>query len=232
MEFKPYLVRELVEEGADVRTFKLVSPDGKVPSYKAGHFFLIRLPDDSGKLINRPYSVASAPWEDALWFCIKRKGAFPQFLWKLKAGDKVDADGPYGIFLLRPEDTERVFIGGGVGISALRSMILQTIRDGKVAHLFHSAHTQDSLIYYKEFEELAKTNPNFRFHPSITGETVPLGWNGSTERIGVEQLKRALGGLDGKTFYLCGSKEMAGGLAIALISAGVPKEMVKKDEWG
>ena len=80
MEFKQYLVREIVEEGADVRTFKLVSPDGKVPPYKAGHFFLIRMPDGAGKLINRPYSVASAPWEDALWFCIKRKGSFPEFL--------------------------------------------------------------------------------------------------------------------------------------------------------
>jgi ferredoxin-NADP reductase len=232
MEFKQYLVREIVEESPDVRTFKLIQPDAKLPPYKPGHFFLIRLPDGNGKLTHRPYSVASAPWEDALWFCIKRKGTFPQFIWKLEMGSRVEVDGPYGIFLLRPDDAERVFIGGGVGISALRSMILQSLKEGKVTHLFHSAHTIDGLIYFMEFKALSEKEPNFKFHPSITGETVPLGWNGSTERIVADQLKRALGGLDGKTFYLCGSKEMAGGLAIALAAAGVPKERIKKDEWG
>ncbi len=232
MEFLPYLVREIIEESPDVRTFKLVLPDGSVPRYQAGHFFLLRLPDDNGKLTHRPYSVASAPWEESLWFCIKRKGTFPQFLWKLKKDDRVGVNGPYGIFLLQPNDTERVFIGGGVGISALRSMILQTLKEGKIAHLFHSAHTKDGLIYYNEMLALSQSEPNFKFYPSITGETAPMGWKGSTERIGVDLLKRTLGGLDNKTFYLCGSKEMAGGLAIALATAGVPKERIKKDEWG
>jgi len=45
-------------------------------------------------------------------------------------------------------------------------------------------------------------------------------------------LKRELGALSGKTFYLCGSKEMAGSLAASLAVEGVPKENIRKDEWG
>ena len=47
-----------------------------------------------------------------------------------------------------------------------------------------------------------------------------------------EMLKEKLGPLENRTFYICGSKEMAGGLAAALLAEGVPKEKVKKDEWG
>lgn len=232
MEFREFVVAKITDESEDVRTLRLARADGAVPQYQPGHFFLLRLPDDTGKPTHRPYSAASAPWEGMLSFCIKRKGTFPQYLWKLQQGDRVEVGGPYGIFLLRPEDDERVFIGGGVGISSLRSMILQTVKEGKKASLFHSAHTRGGLIYFGEMEKLAQENQHFRFFPSISGPEAPEGWGGLRERIGVETLKGPLGTLEGKTFYLCGSKEMAGGLANALAEAGVPKERIKKDEWG
>jgi len=232
MEFKEYIVVDITDESSEVRTFKLKRHDGALPPYQSGHFFLLQLPDGNGKLTHRPYSVASAPWEDCLQFCIKRKGTFPNYLWKLVNGSRILVDGPYGIFLLKPDDTERVFVGGGVGISALRSMILQTIKEGKKGYLFHSAHTKDGLIYFEQMKKLSAENPNFKFFPSITGEVQPEGWSGLGERISAETLKAALGSLAGKTFYLCGSKDMAGSLAIALAAAGVPKERIKKDEWG
>lgn len=233
MNFQPFAIAEIVDESEGIRTFKLASQTGSAPAYQPGHFFLLRLKDATGKMLQRSYSASSHPSEGGPWFCIKLKGEFTHLLWSLKKGDIIEVDGPYGIFLLRPDDTMRVFIGGGVGISALRSMILQTAKhDSQPCHLFHSAHTFDGLTYYKEMKELAEKSPGFRFHPSITGEEKPAGWEGLAERISVQALKNALGGLEGKTFYLCGSKEMAGSLAAALIAQGVPKDRVKKDEWG
>ena len=232
MEFREFLVAGITDESEDVRSFSLAQPDGAVPQYRPGHFFLLRLPDGSGKVLQRSYSAASHPSEKTLCFCIKLKGIFTHLLWKLKMGDKIEASGPYGVFLLKPEDAERVFVGGGVGISALRSMILQTVKEGKKASLFHSAHTRSGLVYFDEMEKLAQQNANFKFFPSISGPEAPEGWGGLRERISVSTLKGALGTLGGKTFYLCGSKEMAGGLAVALASEGVPKERIKKDEWG
>lgn len=232
MEFRQYMVVGITEESADVRTFRLARRDGIRPNYQPGHFFLLRLPDGTGKETHRPYSVASHPDELELSFCVKNKGFFPTLLWKLKSGDNIEVDGPYGIFLLRGDDTERVFIGGGVGISALRSMIIQTIKEGKKAHLFHSAHSREGLVYFSEMEKLARANPSFRFYPLITGEQKPDGWQGLGERISAQMLKEKLGTLSGKTFYLCGSKEMAGSLAISLAADGVPKDRIRKDEWG
>lgn len=232
MKFEQYAVAEIVDETEDVRTFKFAQAGGPIPAYQPGHFFLMRLPGEGGKMLQRSYSAASHPTESMLSFCIKLKGDFTHLLWKLKIGDAVEMDGPYGVFLLKPDDGERVFIGGGVGISALRSMILQTVKEGKKACLFHSARSQAGLIYFDEMKQLAAGNPAFKLYPTLTCEEMPEGWTYSCGRIGVPMLKEKLGSLEGKTFYLCGSKEMAGQLAEALIAAGVPKEKIKKDEWG
>lgn len=231
MKFEPFVVKSINEESADVRTFRLAHTDGTIPSYQPGHFFLLRLPDEAGKPMQRSYSAASHPSEPELSFCIKLKGAFTQLLWKLSAGSEIEADGPYGVFLLRSEDAERVFIGGGVGISALRSQIVQTINEGKPCFLFHSAKTMEGLTYHSEMEKFAAENANFRFYPSLTGENAPEGWKGMRGRINAAVLKEKLGPLSGKTFYLCGSKEMVGELSNALMAGGVPKERIKKDDW-
>ncbi|MEM4555150.1 MAG: FAD-binding oxidoreductase [Candidatus Anstonellaceae archaeon] len=232
MEFKQFVVEEIVQEAADVRTFKLSPLAGNIPKYQPGQFFLLRLPDGTGKFTHRPYSVASHPDEPNLWFCVKNKGFFPSLLWKLKPKDPIELDGPYGIFLLGREDKERVFIGGGVGISALRSMILQTVKENIPSWLFHSAHTKEGLVYFEQMKALSLAYPSFCFFPSISGEVTPPGWDGLKGRITVEILKEKLGSLQDKSFYLCGSKEMVSALASSLLAAGVPKERIKKDEWG
>ena len=234
MNFQPFVLKEIVEESAEVRTFRFAKQDGTLPAYKPGNFFLLRLQDPAtGKPAQRSYSVASHPDEDTLVFCIKLKGAFTHMLWKLKTGDTVELDGPYGIFLLNPSDTERVFIGGGVGISALRSMILQTVKkDSKRATLFHCARGFENLTYFSEMKKLAAENQLFKFYPSITGDIKPPGWNGWSGRISVAQIKETLGSLNEKTFYFCGNKEMGAEFSAALLAEGVPKERIKKDEWG
>ena len=232
MNFQPFVIREITEESSDVRTFKLTRPDGTLPKYQPGHFFLLRLKDDTGKMMQRSYSVASCEEDGMLWFCVKLKGAFTHLLWRLKAGDSIEVDGPYGIFLLNPSDTERVFIGGGVGISALRSMILHSVRDeSKRSWLFHSARAFENLTYFSEMKKLASERPLFKFYSCVTGEEKPPGWNGYCERISVNMLKDVLGSLGEKTYYLCGSKEMCAELTTGLMGAGVPKDRIKKDEW-
>jgi len=233
MKFERYAISRIVDESGDVRTFRLQKKDGSpLPQYQPGKFFLLRLQDPSGKMVQRAYSAASHPSEPFLAFCIKLKGAFTHMLWGLKEGDSIEVDGPYGIFLLKPEDASRVFIGGGVGISALRSMVMQTIKEGKPCALFHSARHIEDLIYFSQMQKLSEENKGFSFYPTLTGDEAPAGWGGLRGRISVELMAGKLGSLEGKAFYLCGSKEMTSQLSDALMAAGVPKEMIRKDEWG
>ena len=225
-EFKLTKIEDVIE---GVRIFSFL---GEVPQYKPGNFFLIRLSGADGKKIFRPFSAATHPSEHNLRFCVKRNGAFTSLLWNLREGDCAEIAGPYGTFLLDGNDTERVFIAGGTGITPLRSMILQTLIEEKRASLFHSASTLSGIICADEMKLYEAKNPDFRFFPAVTREGMPQGWEGMRGRLTADAIAQRLGTLSGKTFYICGPKEMVETLAGGLIGAGVQKEKIRKEEWG
>jgi Na+-transporting NADH:ubiquinone oxidoreductase subunit F len=136
------------------------------------------------------------------------------------------------LFLLDKNDNDRVFIAGGVGITPLRPMIIETLIEGKRAAFFHSARTLSELTYIGEMKMLEAQNPLFKFHPTVTREKLPDGWGGMQMRLSAQSIAGKLGGLDGKTFYICGAPGMASSLAKELMEAGVAKDKIKKEEWG
>jgi len=249
MNYNEFKLVKIEEVTYGVRIFSF---EGDVPPYKPGNFFLIRLAGEDGTKIFRPFSSATHPSEHGLRFCVKKhtnaslamEGApasfapmkknstFTELLWKLRVGNTTEIDGPYGIFTLDENDGERVFIAGGTGIAPLRSMIMQTILEEKRAHLFHSASNLSSLIYSDEMQLYEEKNQNFRFFPAVTREEMPHDWQGIHGRLTVETIAQKLGTLSGKTFYLCGPKEMIASLVKGLEASGVHKEKIKKEEWG
>ena len=231
MQFTPYRLHGIIEVSEDIRTFQLVPKEGKMPDYKPGNFFLLALNDEGGHRVQRSYSVASlAEEESVLQFCIKLKGVFTHMLWKQKIGDIVDVSGPFGMFTLLPNDAERVFIGGGVGISPLRAMVLQTLNEGKKAYLFQSAHTFEELAYYSEFKKLSRENPLLRYFPCITREA-PEDWLGLCQRLSIPVVEQEIDGVEDKSFYFCGSKKMEKEMVDGLLAEGVPKEKIKSEAW-
>ncbi len=233
MDFRQFIVSGIVDESKDIKTFKLKPESSEMPKYKPGNFFLLRMENKQGKKLQRSYSVASTKEEGGLWFCIKHRGDFTDLLWSLKKGDKIEADGPYGTFALQQADKERVFIGGGVGISPLRPMLIHTVKNEKIrAHLFHSAHTFEELVYFDEMQKLDKQNKLFSFHPSISGDEKPENWHCLEGRLCIKMLKKALGTLEGKAYYLCGPKPMVREIENSLEKEGVAKQNIHKEEWG
>ena len=219
-----------IEEVSD--TVRIFSFDGEAPHFKPGNFFLIRLQGEDGKKIFRAFSAATHPSEHGLRFCLKKHGVFTELMWRLREGGIAEIDGPYGIFALDEHDAERVFIAGGTGIAPLRGMIMQTLIEEKHSCLFHSASALSGLTYSDEMRLFEARNPDFRFFPAVTRQEMPQGWEGIRGRLTAEAIAQKLGALSGKTFYLCGPKEMVGSLVEGLVKAGVPKERIKKEEWG
>jgi Na+-transporting NADH:ubiquinone oxidoreductase subunit F len=219
----------IIEESAEVRTLIF---EGEIPAYKPGCFFRMWLPDANGKKSFRPYSAASHPSEAELRFCIKRNGGFSSRVWGLREGEEVMLDGPHGNFSLDANDPERVFLAGGVGITPLRSMLLQTLLEGRRCSLFHSSQSLSSMPCIGEMKLLALRNRFFSYYPAITREQPPEGWDGLRGRLTAGTIERKLGSLEDKAFYLCGPPEMVSGIAKGLLGAGVEKESIKKEEWG
>lgn len=202
--------------------------------YKAGQFVNLSFEVDGEKL-RRPYSIASNPVNGStkIELCIKlvENGTLTPKLWDKKQGDKVNIQGPLGLFTLRNEKEKLVFIGTGTGIAPLRSMIIDEIskqneilesdrREG-VAHskeiiLIFGVRSENEIIFREEFDHLAEKNPNFKFVPVVSRPTEK--WDG---RCGHVQDNFDVIDSQISEVYICGLPAMFDSAKEKLLEIGV-----------
>ncbi|MEY4754215.1 MAG: hypothetical protein RJA44_1890, partial [Pseudomonadota bacterium] len=85
--------------------------------HRAGQFAFLRF--DGHREGAHPYTIASA-WQadDRLFFLIKQSGDYTRTLAeRLRAGDSVELEGPYGRFDFSGQRQRQIWVAGGIGIS-------------------------------------------------------------------------------------------------------------------
>ncbi len=107
-------------------------PDDGVPAFSPGQYLALGLPA-GGRLVQRPYSTASAAGEtDALEFLVRLVpgGALTPRLWRTAVGDRTHLGRPKGRFVPDRDDVRRpVFIATGTGIAPLMAMLETRLRE-------------------------------------------------------------------------------------------------------
>jgi len=229
-------VIEIFRETHDVKTirFKLDKP----LNFKAGQFLMLHMdiPDKDGKIENvkRPFSIASSPdhkdWID-INFRVYSFGRFTPPLFNLKIGDKIKADGPYGIFTYEEGEAKNVvFLAAGTGIAPLRGMI-EFIKEKNLdvnMTLFSCCKTTEDMIFHEEFLKLAEKNKKFVYIPTITRiNECKKEWKGEKGRICIEMIKKYIKDLKDHLFYICGPNEMVKDSRDFLISEGINPKKIK-----
>jgi ferredoxin-NADP reductase len=132
-----------------------------------------------------------------------------------------------------PENASRplVFVAGGIGITAFRSM-LRYIQDKSLPHrvtLIYSNRDRESTAFLDELEQIAQANPNVRLIVTMTSDD---GWPGPRRRIDAGFLKDQLGAnLNGATYMVAGPPEMATAVTDELQRAGVDKDLIATDSF-
>lgn len=90
--------------------------------YLPGQWLRVRLSEE----LKHQFTLSSSPSEDFLQFTTKFgvESEYKKALWKMKVGQGVEINGPFGSFVLDTNDTApRLFLAGGIGITPFRSMI-------------------------------------------------------------------------------------------------------------
>ena len=118
---RTFKVLSITHKTANTFVLRTERPELKI---RAGQCFNIGVP---GMGINREYSMysnAEAPYLEFLIRCID-DGLVSSHLQKLKVGDDIEIDGPYGEFCLRKEalNDQYYFICTGTGIAPFHSFI-------------------------------------------------------------------------------------------------------------
>jgi ferredoxin-NADP reductase len=225
------------EVALDTMSFRFDKPAGF--EYRAGQFadYTLQNPAETDAEGNtRSFSLSSAPHEPYLMATTRmRDSAFKRNLMNSPIGTELVMDAPYGLFTLNTV-TQRpaVFLTGGIGITPVRSMVLQALHDNTDQDItvFYSNRRPEEAAFLDEFIRLADANEKLTLVATMTAaHTSRQNWDGETGRISAALLSKYLDDLTTPIFYPCGPVEMGRPIQNALVAAGVDENDIRTEEF-
>lgn len=183
----PYLpelatIQEVIQETHNIRTLRVTLDDAEKMrdfTFRPGQVGQLSVfgVGESTFVINSPPTR-----KDYLQFSVMRVGEVTQRIHQLNAGDQIGVRAPLGNGF-RYEDMKGkdiLFIGGGIGMAPLRTLLLYMIDNrsdyGDIT-VIYGARSPKDLCYLYEFEEWRAGNINL----VLTVDAEFPGWN---ERVG------------------------------------------------
>ena len=226
---------------ADLAYFR-VKLDGPATPFQPGQYMTAGVIADE-KLLQRPYSVASAPaTADTLGYELFVRHVpvvrFTTALWRLQVGHRMRMIGPKGKFTLEPDDPRtHLYVSTGTGIAPFMSMIRQSMAEGnpRKTVLINGCSYADELGYRAELEAWERDPAcHLTYVPSISRPNDPRNadWTGRAGRAEaiIKDVCRDLALKPEKTVvYICGNPEMILNVERALMDRGFPEFHVKKE---
>ena len=201
-----------------------------------GDFTLINPVETDTEGNTRGFSLASAPYEADLMIATRmRDTAFKRVLRAMEIGTEVLLDAPYGSFTLHNNPkTPAVFLTGGIGVTPVRSIVLQAAHDN-LPHrvlLFDSNRKPEDAAFLNELVEAQENNLNYRFIGTMTEmEKSGMKWNGETGYITKAMLEKYVGDLTLPIYYLAGPASMVTAMRKTLNEAGVDDDNIRTEEF-
>ena len=220
------VITDVRRDTPDVKTFRVVTPDGKKAfEHKPGQCAMLSIPGVGEAM----FSITSSPTNtEFMEFSIKKCGCVTDWLHQAEPGQQVTIRGPYGNGF--PVDTafkgqDLLFIAGGIGLAPLRSVInyCRHYRDryGRI-DIVYGSRSKDDLVDYQEIIDEWCGDENVFVHLTIDREQE--GWDG---HVGfVPNYVKELGFDTNKTAVLCGPPIMIKFTLEGLISLGFDKTQI------
>jgi ferredoxin--NADP+ reductase len=222
-----------------------VKAEGKL-DFKPGQYATFGVEHD-GKVVERPYSVVSSPYEDTLEFFIELvpDGALTPLLYKLQAGAPLlmrkVAKGRFTLGM-QSGRSKHFLVSTVTGLAPYCSMARAAMKDwgeGKFppeTHLYiiQGASRSWELGYREELEGYARQAPWLTYVPTVSRPWEDKEWKGEVGRC--EDILRKYSdqfGLapDDTTAYLCGHPEMIEKSKGILQRRGFSKESVHEEQY-
>ena len=225
-----------------------IRPDDKIP-FTAGQYVTIGLPAggaEGGKMIERPYSVASSPLDHELEFFLElvRQGQLTPQLYDVGVGGRVYMRrSAKGRFVLDTTSghPNHFLVGTVTGVAPYVAMTRELASRAERGEtipcrlaILQGASVSAELGYCDELSQFAQRHSWFRYVPTISRIWLEPDWKGEVGRC--EDVARkhldALGfTARDTTAYACGNPDMIENVKGVLKRAGFLKEAVKEEVY-
>jgi ferredoxin-NADP reductase len=201
-----------------------------------GQWLSVKVITPDGEEMTRAYSIASPPSGNGqVALCLNRvqDGFMSNYLCSLDQGARIEFQGPFGDFILRPPPRDTVFIATGTGIAPFRSMLHWLLAEsdrhqGRQFWLLFGARYEDDIYYREEFEHLAAKHANFHFLPTLSRVTPE--WKGLRGYV-QEHLAEIVGARSDLHAYICGLDKMVKANRELLKSFGWDRTSIRYEKY-
>lgn len=218
------------------------------PVFKPGQYATIVMEDGDNKLLQRPYSLVSAPHEEFIEFFLELvpHGAMTPRLWELKTGERVFMRNRLvGNFILDEKNnvTKHVMAATVTGIAPFLSMVRHQAHrlatdSAAAVHQFlilHGASRAVELgVYQQELQELSAQYDWLHYIPTVSRPWDDAEWKGECGRVDelVRKYADNLGFTAGNAAgYACGNPQMIETVKGILARANFPKKTIHEEKY-
>jgi ferredoxin-NADP reductase len=224
-------VLAVLDEAADIKTFRIARPDGF--DFRAGQFIPVRVRID-GRPHVRCYSISSSPdCRGYFEISVRRQGLVSATLHStLRTGATVTLGRPAGAFTYpAADDRPLVLLAAGIGITPLLSMLRYVVwaDPGRPVTLLYSARTERDVAFLAELKVLAERHPQVRVVLTLTRPLGPTPWR--TGRINEAMIRQHVLDPAHSIFCICGPADMIAGAKQLLEHLGVPEGQIRAERF-
>ena len=242
-KFETATIAERIDLTPELAIFR-IAPPAKL-DFLPGQFASLGV-EDGGRVLQRPYSMASAPHEPLLEFFLELVpgGRLTPRLWELRAGDHLlVGDQAAGTFYLDRKTgmTSHLMLCTVTGIAPFVSMIRAhqyELERGLHAEMryamIHGASYVREIDYYREEMAMIARQGWFDYVPTISRPLENPEWQGETGRIEDVMRKHADAlGFDHRRAiaYACGHPTMVENARAILQRARFPKIQIHTEKF-
>ena len=233
---RPWTVIHNIPELGHARTLVLHPTGHPGFAFEPGQFAWLTMGRTPFHFEQHPIAISSSaeiPAGGDIAFTIKALGDWSrEAVPAVKPGTRVWLDGPYGVFSVdREQGPGYVLIGGGIGITPLRSMCdtLAAREDVRPVVLFYGCRDYESLTFREELDTLpAKMNLQVVY----VLEQPSASWGGEKGVINADMLRRHLPKQYRRfQYFICGPAPLMDAMERILPEIGVPQTLVHTERF-
>jgi len=230
---------QIIDETADVKTFKFIADPIVRFAYLPGQFITLHA-EINNQLENRCYTLSSSPSRpDLISITVKRVegGLFSNWLHdSFAVGSSIECTKASGVFHLHSASpTKLLLLSAGSGITPMLS-IARYITDLSLnidIQFHHSARTDEDLICFEELQLLADAHTNLHLSCNFTRQTTAA--NCAIEhysgRLSTAMLNQFSSDLCEREVFVCGPDEFMASAKALLTQSGLPGSQYNEESF-
>ena len=224
------LVARMRKAAEDVMILHLELPERM--DFRAGQYFNVVLEDGA----RRAFSFATAPGEhDEIEMHVRLipGGRFTTHVFtRMREGDQLRIEGPFGQFELRESERPIIFVAGATGFAPVKSLVEYAFNVGLERRmvLYWGVRRRADLYMDELPRQWAQKHPNFTFVPVLSEPLPEDRWDGRTGLVH-EAILRDFPDLSGYDIYTCGSVKMVETARPAFVAQGLHEDACFADAF-